>query len=118
MDSIRVGRRLKQARINKQMTQAVAAEILGMETSSLSNIERGARVPGVETFLSMANLYELSLDELFLEEVPHGRALLCSQLSDMIAGLDRIRSKMVLDIIQTMLKGFQDIEREERERYL
>src|SRR5699024_2951045 len=59
-----LGKRLKQARINKGITQIDAANILGISNGTLSGYERNYRDPDTETLNKMANLYEVSNDWL------------------------------------------------------
>ncbi len=59
-----LGKRLKQARKNKGITQIDAANILGISNGTLSGYERNYRDPDTETLNKMANLYEVSNDWL------------------------------------------------------
>src|SRR5699024_2738373 len=59
-----LGKRLKQARKNKGITQMDAANILGISNGTLSGYERNYRDPDTETLNKMANLYEVSNDWL------------------------------------------------------
>lgn len=61
---------LKSARVNKGLTQADAAKILGISTDTLSNYERGKSFPDVPIIKRMEDLYGLPYNELiFCPEV-------------------------------------------------
>jgi len=61
---------LKSARVNKGLTQADAAKILGISTDTLSNYERGKSFPDVPIIKRMEDLYGLPYSELiFCPEV-------------------------------------------------
>lgn len=55
---------LKSARVNKNLTQAEAAKILGISTETLSNYERGKSYPDVPIIKRMEDLYGLPYSEL------------------------------------------------------
>lgn len=55
---------LKSARVNKNLTQAEAAKMLGISTETLSNYERGKSFPDVPVIKRMEDLYDLPYSEL------------------------------------------------------
>ena len=55
---------LKSARVNKNLTQAEAAKMLGISTETLSNYERGKSYPDVPIIKRMEDLYGLPYSEL------------------------------------------------------
>ena len=59
------GMRIKEIRRSKNMTQERLAEIIGIDTPNLSNIERGKRFVTSETLEKIANALEVQEKELF-----------------------------------------------------
>lgn len=55
---------LKAARINKGLTQAQAAEKIGVKVDTLSNYERGKSYPDVPVIKRMEEVYEVPYSEL------------------------------------------------------
>jgi len=55
---------LKAARVNKNLTQIEAAEILGISKDTLYNYESGRSFPNVQIIKRMEELYELSYDNI------------------------------------------------------
>lgn len=55
---------LKAARVNKNLTQAEAAKLLGISKDSLWNYENGRSFPDVRVIKKMEEVYELSYDNL------------------------------------------------------
>ena len=55
---------LKAARVNKNLTQIEAAEILGISKDTLYNYESGRSFPNVQIIKKMEELYELSYDNI------------------------------------------------------
>ena len=63
---IRLGRRIKDLRKSKNITQEKLAEIISMDITSLSKIETGRNYPQPETVEKLANALNVSIDKLFL----------------------------------------------------
>ncbi|MBG9786587.1 helix-turn-helix domain-containing protein [Brevibacillus laterosporus] len=59
-----LGKRLKQARENKNITQMYIAKKLGISNGTLSGYERDYRDPDTEILSKLAGIYEVSVDWL------------------------------------------------------
>lgn len=55
---------LKAARINRSISQEKAAELLGVDPSTLSKWERGVSMPKANQIDALCNLYKVSYDML------------------------------------------------------
>lgn len=64
MTENRLGNRLKRFRTARKMTQFDLAKPLNMSRQTVSTYETGSRVPDIYTLWAMADLYEISIDEL------------------------------------------------------
>ena len=65
-----IGAKLRQARIAAGLTQEQTAEALGVSRQAVSRWESGRSYPEVDKILYICNRYQVSLDELFSQEVP------------------------------------------------
>lgn len=59
-----IGDKLKQARLNKKMTQEEVSDKLYVSRQSISNWENNKTYPDLGNVLALSDLYEISLDEL------------------------------------------------------
>lgn len=55
---------LKSARVNKNLTQAQAASILGIRTETLANYENARSFPDVPMIKKMESLYEVEYKDI------------------------------------------------------
>lgn len=55
---------LKSARVNKNLTQAQAAALIGVRVDTLSNYERGKSYPDVPIIQKIEEVYEVPYSEL------------------------------------------------------
>lgn len=64
MNQKALGRRIKQAREEKRMTQEQLAECVYVSPTHISVIERGVKAPSLETLIIIANTLDVSTDTL------------------------------------------------------
>ena len=57
-----MGAKLRKARKRMRMTQEQAAEHIDMSVSFIGHIERGSRIPSVETIVRLCRLYHVNAD--------------------------------------------------------
>ena len=63
-----LGEKIKLCRENKKMTQNEVAEILGVKSATISKYEAGSLEPNIESLKKLAELFEVSIDELIRED--------------------------------------------------
>ena len=61
----KLGLRIKELREKQGLTQLKLAEILDMEASNLSKIERGIQIPKEESLENISNALKVDVKELF-----------------------------------------------------
>lgn len=59
-----IGKRIKELRKVRKMTQAEFAERLGVTTSAISSYENGTRLPSYEILIKIARIFRVSTDNL------------------------------------------------------
>lgn len=68
LDYQAMGRRIRQRRRWLDMTQERLAEAAGLSTSFVGHIERGSRIPSVETLWEICKALEISMDDIVAGE--------------------------------------------------
>ncbi len=63
-----LGEKIKFYRENKKITQAEVAEALGIKPATISKYESGLLEPNIEALKKLAELFEISVDELLKED--------------------------------------------------
>lgn len=57
-----IGKKLKEARLNRDLTQEVIAEKLNVSRQTISNWENEKSYPDIISVIELSNLYSISLD--------------------------------------------------------
>lgn len=63
-----LGEKIKKYREEKKMTQVEVAEVLGVKPATISKYEAGTLEPNIESLKRLAELFEVSVDELLKED--------------------------------------------------
>lgn len=61
---IQFGKKLREARLNKKLSQGDVAKILGVHRTYISGLERGRRNPSLLTVQKIANALNISVKNL------------------------------------------------------
>ena len=64
-----IGRKIKEQRLRKNISQEKLAEIVDVTLSYISNLESGKRVASLPTMLAIVNVLDLSFDYLMLDNL-------------------------------------------------
>ena len=86
--SKRLGLRIKELRIAKNLKQCAMADLLDMERSNLTRIESGKQRPTDENLEKIAKILDIELYELFDNEHLKDRAELVVSLKNLIETLN------------------------------
>ena len=100
MDAKAVGQRIKAAREKKSMTQEDLAARINISPTHVSVIERGTKIPRIDTFVAIANVLEVSADELLVDRAATGVA---SNLSAVIEVLPHEEKMRVLKVVSALI---------------
>jgi transcriptional regulator with XRE-family HTH domain len=67
-----LGERIRKARIHRKMTIEKASQAAGITKGFLSNVERGAKTPGISTLLRIASALKVGVSLLLTTNHPQG----------------------------------------------
>ena len=104
MDQKAIGKRIKSAREKKGMTKEQLAELVNLSPMHVSVIERGNKLPRLETLINIANILDVSADVLLQDVVNNQIKLHTSEASDLIAQLSREDQRRVLAALHSFVE--------------
>ena len=104
MDAKAVGQRIKAAREKKNLTQEDLAALVEISPTHVSVIERGTKIPRMDTFVVIANVLEVSADSLLVDVVDHAANSVASELSAAIENLPHNEKMHILKVIDVLLE--------------
>ena len=105
MDQKAIGKRIKSAREKKGLTQEQLAEQVNLSPMHISVIERGNKLPRLETLIKIANVLDVSADILLQDVVNNQIKLHTSEASNLIAQLSREDQRRVLAALHSFVES-------------
>ena len=104
MDAKAVGQRIKPDREKKNLTREDLAALIDISPTHISVIERGAKIPRMDTFVAIANVLDVSADSLLVDVVNHAAEGVATELSSAIAQLPQNEKIRILKIVSTLIE--------------
>ena len=105
MDQKAIGKRIKSAREKKGLTQEQLAEQVNLSPMHISVIERGNKLPRLETLINIANVLDVSADTLLQDVVNNQIKLHTSEASNLLAPLSREDLRRVLAALHSFVES-------------
>lgn len=103
MNNASIGKRIRAARENRGWRQEEFAEKIGLSVTYTGMIERGEKVPKLETFIRIANVLEVSADQLLADVLKVGYNIKSSILSEKIEKLSQQEREQIYRVLDAML---------------
>ena len=105
MNQKAVGRRIKAAREKKRLTQEQLAELVDLSPMHVSVIERGVKLPKLETLINIANALDVPADVLLQDVVNNQTKLWASEASSLIGQLTREDQRRILSALRSFVES-------------
>lgn len=104
MDWLSVGENIRKKRLAKSWKQAILAEKVDLSNSYMGMIERGEKIPRLETFVHITNALDTTSDELLEGVLERGYEIRMSEYIKKIGGLPKEEQNEIYDVLDVMLK--------------
>ncbi len=104
MNTSSIGKRIRKFREAKGWRQEDFAEKVGISVTYTGMIERGEKVPKLETFITIANVLEVSADLLLADVLSTGYDVKSSEMTEKIAALSPNERDRIYSVVENMIK--------------
>lgn len=99
-----IGLRIKAARMVKKYTQEQVAELCDVSTQHISNIENNKTKVSLPLLIDIANVLEVSLDELVCEVLVRSEAVYAKEIADIFEACDINETRLLVQALKTTKK--------------
>ncbi len=97
-----LGENIRRIRKSRKMTQDAFSEKIGIEPSSLSNIENGKSLPSTLTIIQIQQQFEVSADEIFDISYLRNIKTIEEEIFNSVERLDVEQKRVLWRIIKTL----------------
>ena len=101
-----IGARIRQARKERSLTQSALAEKLDISVSHMSDIETGRTNFGIDIFMRITEILQVSADSLLRTNVPEVDAVYSAELKGLMEGCSSSEQEAMLKTIRSMKTVF------------
>ena len=99
-----IGKNIRSYRIKRKLRQEDLAEITDLSVTYIGMVERGEKIPALETFIKILNALEVSADIILADVLKVGYEIKSSLLTEQINALSSTERDKVFDVIETLIK--------------
>lgn len=104
MDLSGIGKQIREARLQKSWNQDQLAEKTNLSLAYIGMIERGEKIPKLETFIRIINTLEISADVVLQDVLVNGYQVRMSRYLEKMDQLSKEKRDDVLEIVDVLLK--------------
>lgn len=99
-----IGKNIRKYRIGRKLRQEDLAEKTGLSVTYIGMIERGEKIPSLETFISITNALGVSSDMILADVIETGYTVKNSLLDEKLSKLTKEDREKIYAVIDTMIK--------------
>lgn len=99
-----IGKNIRMFRLSKKLRQEDLAEKTGLSANYVGMVERGEKIPSLETFIKIVNALGVSSDMILTDVVDTGYEVKNSMLNEKLSKLSADDRDMIYEIIDTIVK--------------
>lgn len=105
MDKVILGLRIREARKEQGISQQVLAEKADTGAVYLGEIERGLKVPSLNTFIRIAEALNVSADYLLRDELTSSKEYVFDEITQKLKNLTPKQRKTAIDILDAYINN-------------
>ena len=99
-----IGKKIRACRIRKHLRQEDLAEKTDLSVTYIGMVERGEKLPAMETFINILNALEVSADVILADVLKVGYQVKGSLITEQLSSLSQADREKVYDVIATLIK--------------
>lgn len=99
-----IGKHISEFRRLRKLRQEDLAEITGLSTNYIGAVERGEKIPSLETFIDILNALSVSADMVLSDVLREGYQIKASAFSDQLKTLSAKDQTRIFDVIEVLIK--------------
>ena len=104
-----IGKNIRKYRLMKKLRQEDLAEKAGLTANYIGMVERGEKIPSLETFIKILNTLGVSADMVLSDVLDNGYTIKNSMLNEKLEKLAPEDRNRIYEVVDTMIKQSKQI---------
>jgi transcriptional regulator with XRE-family HTH domain len=105
LEKVEMGKQIREERLKKGYTQQEVAEKANICVMYLSEIERGIKMPSLNSFVQIIEALEVSADYILRGELTSGQAYIYDEITQKLKDLTPAQRRTAADILDAYIKN-------------
>lgn len=105
LNYIYLGKRIKEIRVKRHLSQAKLSEMIEMSPTYISYIEGGYKSMSLETLVRIANALKVSVDMLLGESILNPPQVDHAEFADVLEGCSPYEKRVIIDTARAVKKS-------------
>ena len=110
LDYKAIGKRIKIARIKKNLTQETVADKIGFTPQHVSNIETGNTSVSLTTLVAIANTLTVSVDELLCDTVLTSKPVFEKEAKEILEDCNEYEIRVLVDVLKATKTSMRTVK--------
>lgn len=110
LDFKAIGKRIKIARIKKNLTQEVLADKIGVSPQHVSNIETGNSSVSLPTLVAIANVLTVCVDELLCDTILISKAVFEKEAQELFTDCNEYEVRVLVDVMKATKESMRNVK--------
>ena len=102
-----IGRNIRKYRTEHKLKQDELAEKAGLSSNYIGMVERGEKIPSLESLINILNSLDISADMVLCDELSIGYRMKNSLLLERIAKLSKEDQQIVYAVIESLVENLR-----------
>lgn len=103
-----IGKNIRKFRLANALRQEDLAEKTGLSVNYIGMLERGEKIPSLETFIDLVNALGVSADMILTDVIDTGYTVKSSLLTEQLEKLSDEERKRIYDVVETLIRHAVD----------
>ncbi len=110
IDYAAIGDRIKKYRLERGLTQENVSERADLTPAHYSHIERGHTKPSLPTLIHIANVLNVSIDDLLCDNLGKSTHVRVKDINELLADCSSAETKALVDVLTAAKKALRDVQ--------
>lgn len=107
IDYVALGKRIKEKRIERKLTQEQLGEICELSSAHIGHIERGTRILSVDVLFKISQALNTSVDYLLFDSVDNNNIL--NSISPILNDADKKKAQTFLNTVKILAQNIDEL---------
>lgn len=109
IDYKRIGVRIKRYRLDKHLTQEQLGNAVHSSAAMVTALERGVKVPSLETLIHIANTLEVSADDILVDVLTHSESAVGNEVQEILLDCNRREKEIIIRALKFLKSMLSEV---------